>query len=98
MCRLLAALIGSCDLANRSASPVVHGSKALIGNGTTIGGRLVEKLEIGSKFKGSRTRELVMHARPITSPRLVTPRGFAPWTSLPMRFMYTPNHKIKRIA
>ena len=25
----------------RSASPVVHGSKALIGNGTTIGGRLI---------------------------------------------------------
>ena len=29
---------------------------------------------------------------------MVTPAGFEPWTSLPIRLMYTPNRKIKRIA
>ncbi len=49
-----------------------------IGDRRALMGQVVEKLEIGGKFKGSRTRELVMHARPITSPRLVTPGGFEP--------------------
>ena len=41
----------------RSASPVVHGSKALIGNGTTIGGRLILRwmaaglMEAGKGFR-----------------------------------------------
>ena len=51
----------------------------LIQHGPVLGGRSVEKIEIGSKFKGSRTRELVMLARPVTSPRLVTPRGHTPY-------------------
>ncbi|MBT4093654.1 MAG: hypothetical protein HOE85_06780 [Nitrospinaceae bacterium] len=49
-----------------------------IGDRRELMGQVVEKIEIGSKFKGSRTRELVMHARPTTSPKLVTPRGFEP--------------------
>jgi site-specific DNA recombinase len=49
-----------------------------IGDRRELMGQVVEKIEIGDRFKGSRTRELVMHARPTTSPKLVTPRGFEP--------------------
>lgn len=46
-----------------------------IGDRRELMGQVVEKLEIEGKKNYSLTRDLVMHARPVPSPRLVTPRG-----------------------